>query len=338
MSYSVKEFGKLSSGETIFAYTLSNSSGVSATILNFGGILQSLYVPDKNGKAEDIVCGFDTVEDYLADRQYFGALIGRYANRIKNASFTIDGKVYQLTKNEGNNQLHGGITSYDRRIWNVNVIENGEEVTAELSIFSPDGDEGFPGNLELCVKYVLCPNGDLKLIYDANSDKDTVVNFTNHSYFNIGGYASGDINRFSIRIDADRYNEVDEELIPTALCSVEGTRYDLRKEQPFIETYDHNFALAGYDGTLRFAAETKDPESGRSLEVWTTLPGVQIYSAVNMCGDVKFKGGVEQKRHCACCFETQFFPDSPNHPEYPSCLLRAGEKHHSETEFRFNIK
>lgn len=340
MCYTVKEFGELKDGQKIYAYTLCNKNGISATILNFGGILQSLLVPDKIGKLDDIVCGFDTVEDYLKDGQYFGSIVGRYANRIANGNFVLDGVNYHLNCNEqGIKHIHGGTVGYNRRVWDVNVYENNNTVTAELSLISPDGEENYPGTLNIKVRYVLSDDNSLKLIYDADTDKTTVINLTNHSYFNLAGYRSKSLLTQTIKVNADTYTEVDEKLIPTGrLLSVDGTKFDLRKEKPFVDDFDHNFVINGNTGDKKFAASMKDTVSGRKMDVYTDLPGIQIYSAINMCEDTKFKSGVEQEKHGACCFETQYFPDSPNHKNFPSCVLTPDSHYHSETEFRFSIE
>jgi len=342
-------FGKTPDGTAVDIYTL-KSSAIEAHIMTYGGIIQSLKVPDKNGKVDDVVLGFDTLDGYTGGAKpnpaYFGALIGRYANRIGGAKFTLDGQTYHTPVNDGPNTLHGGIQGFDKKVWKAKVIPHG----IELTLVSPDGDQGFPGKLTAVVRYTLVGK-ELKIDYSAATDKDTVVNLTNHSYFNLAGQGNGDILQNLVKINASHYTPVDDNLIPTGeLAKVEGTPFDFRKATAVGARindnndqlkkghgYDHNWVLDN-GGKFAEAAEVYEPTSGRVLTVSTDQPGVQFYTGNFLDGTLTGKGGKVYPHRGALCLETQHFPDSPNHPKFPSAELKPGQKYHEVTIFRFSTR
>jgi aldose 1-epimerase len=340
------EFGKMPDGTVIEALTIYNTQGASAKLITYGATVTELHVPDKNGKMGDIVLGFDNLQGYLGEHPHFGGTIGRYGNRIAKGKFTLDGKEYQLAINNPPNSLHGGPTGFDRRVWKGEPLEVTDGAAVRFTYFSKDGEENFPGNLHVSVTYTLTNTNEFKLEYSAETDKDTVVNLTNHSYFNLAG--SGDILKEVLYLNADKYTPVDLTLIPTGeIASVENTPLDFRKpteigahiaEIKDIGGYDHNFVVNGKAGTLRIAARVTDPVSGRQMEVWTTEPGVQFYSAIGLNGSIVGKGGIAYPKYGALCLETQHFPDSPNRPNFPSTELKPGTKFHSETIYKFSAK
>jgi aldose 1-epimerase len=342
-------FGKLPDGTPVEIFTLSDGA-FEARITNYGGVVVSLKAPDRNGKSADVVLGFDDVDGYYGNfngpsNAFFGALIGRYANRIAHGSFTLDGKKYSLPVNNGANTLHGGPHGFNNVVWNAKTISNG----VELRYSSKDGEAGFPGNLTAIVRYTLV-KGDLRIEYTATTDKDTVVNLTNHSYFNLTG--SGDVLGHQLTLHASRFTPVDSGLIPTGeLKSVEGTPFDFRQAHTVGERinanddqlhlghgYDHNWVIDAGGGKLVEAAELYDPVSGRVLKVLTDQPGIQFYSGNFLDGSVKGKGGKPYEQHAALCLETQHFPDSPNHPDFPSAELKPGEHYHTVTVFSFSTR
>lgn len=328
-----KLFGNMPDGREVYAYTICRGEAA-VTVLNLGGIIQSLCIPDRNGCAADIVCGFDTVEGYLTGGGYHGSLIGRYANRINGGSFTLNGEKYTLANNEeGINHLHGGNVGFNLKLWDVK--EEGD--TLVLSCVSEDGEEGYPGRLCVSVTYTF--TGDtLRLRYQAVSDKDTVCNLTNHSYFNLAGYASCDISDHVIRLDAEEYTASDDNFQTLGNEKVAGTKFDLRKPVKMTAFIDNNYMLCGGNSPMmKLAAEVSEPTSGRCMTVVTEMPCVQLYTANMMDSPVPFKGGVKQVPHTAFCLETQFPPDSPNRPEFPSPVLKAGEKYDRTTVFSFRI-
>lgn len=342
------EFGKMADGAAIRIYTLTNAHALQARIINLGGALVSLSVPGRDGKMADVVLGFDSLPEYVANpTQYFGAIIGRYGNRIGNARFTLDGVAYQLPKNDSANTLHGGPAGFFKRVWTPRPLADGG---LELSYLSKDGEEGFPGNLHVTVTYHLTDANELKIDYAATTDKDTVVNLTNHSYFNLKGAGSGDILGNILTINADRFTPVDKGLIPTGeLRSVAGTPFDFRKPTPvgerigqkdeqliFGNGYDHNFVLNKSGNALTLAARVEEPSSGRVMEVYTTEPGIQFYTGNFLNGTVKGKGGKVYTRRSALCLETQHFPDSPNKPKFPSTVLKPGQQYRSTTIYKFS--
>jgi aldose 1-epimerase len=339
-------FGQTTDGTAIESYTIYNSQGASAKLITYGATVAELHVPDKNGKMGDVVLGFDHLEGYLGQHPHFGGAIGRYGNRIAKGKFTLDGKEYQLAINNPPNSLHGGPTGFDRRVWKAQPVEVKEGAAVRFSYLSKDGEENFPGNLTVSVTYTLTNTNEFKLEYSAETDKDTIVNLTNHSYFNLAG--SGDVLKHVLYLNADKYTPVDSSLIPKGeIASVENTPLDFRKptaigahigEIKDIGGYDHNYVLNGAAGKLRIAARVTEPTSGRQMEVWTTEPGVQFYSAIGLNGSITGKGGIAYPKYGALCLETQHYPDSPNHPNFPSTVLKPGTKFHSETIYKFSAK
>jgi aldose 1-epimerase len=339
-------FGKTPSGESVQLYTLGNSTGLEVAIINYGGIVVSLKAPDRTGKISDVVLGFDTLDGYLKTHPYFGALVGRYGNRIAKGSFSLNGVAYKLARNNGENHLHGGIKGFDKVVWKAKPSSGGVPAL-ELNYTSKDGEEGYPGNLSATVIYSL-DNNQLKIEYSATTDKETVVNLTNHSYFNLAGQGEGDILGHQVMIQADRFTPVDAGLIPTGeLRAVEGTPFDFRKsttigaridagdEQIKLgKGYDHNFVLNARGVGLTLAARVTEPKSGRVLEVLTTEPGVQFYTGNFLDGTVQGKSGKVYQQRYGFCLETQHFPDSPNKPQFPSVVLKPGERYQTTTVYR----
>jgi aldose 1-epimerase len=308
-----------------------------ARFSNFGAILLSLEVPDANGHVADVVLGHDKIEDYLTHPSYFGAIIGRYANRIAGAQIEIDGKRYKLVANERPNCLHGGKVGFDKVRWNV---ESQSDASLTLTHRSADGDQGFPGNLDVRVRYNLTDQNELIVDYDALTDAITVVNLTQHSYFNLAGHDSGSALDHEIMIAADWYTPVDESLIPTGdVARVDGTRFDLRSVNRISSSgeYDHNFVLNTGGDPLKVAALLRDPRSGRTMLVRTTEPGLQLYTGNHLDGSITGKNGASYPRHAGICLETQHFPDSPHHPDFPSTELRPGEQFTSRTLYGFSV-
>jgi aldose 1-epimerase len=340
-------FGKLADGTEIEQYTLRNAKGSIAKIITYGATLTELWLPDKSGKNADVVLGFDKIEGYAGDQPYFGAIVGRYANRIAKGKFTLDGKEYSLFINNGPNSLHGGKIGFNRKVWKAEPVKVARGAAVKFTYVSADGEEGYPGTLTVHVTYELTDDNAVKVSYHASTDKPTVVNLTNHSYFNLSGAGSGDVLKNVVQLNADRYTPVDDTLIPTGeLKSVEGTPFDFRKATPIgdrsgkipgIAGYDHNFVLNGKTGTLRQIGDLSDPASGRSMEIWTTEPGVQLYIGIGLDGSIKGVGGAYEK-FGAVCLETQHFPDSPNHPNFPSTVVRPGKDYRSETIYKFSAK
>jgi aldose 1-epimerase len=349
-------FGKTEDGQQVDLYTLTNKHGMEVTISTYGATLQSLKVPDNKGKLDDIVLGYPTLDGYITDKAYFGATVGRYGNRIANGKFQLNGATYTLPKNDnGQNTLHGGIKGFNKKVWTAKEISTPAAEALELTYLSKDGEEGFPGNLSVKVTYTVpATRNEIKIDYQATTDKDTVVNLTNHSYFNLAGQGSGDILQHQLTIHAGRFTPVDKWLIPTGeLKEVKGTPFDFnqptaigaRIEQDDEQLklgkgYDHNWVLdkTGTPESLFFAAEAYDPQSGRVLDVLTAEPGVQFYTGNFLDGTVTGKEGKVYKRRYAFCLETQHFPDSPNHPDFPSTELKPGKQYRTMTVFRFSVK
>jgi len=348
MAIDKKSFGKTQDGREIFLYTLQNKNGMEVTISNFGGDVISIKVPDREGKVADVALAFDTVADYEKQGPYFGAIVGRYANRIAGGKFTLDGKEYQVPRNDGPNALHGGIKGFDKKVWDAKESSDAAGQHLHLHYVSKDGEEGFPGNLATDVTYTLGDNNELKISYSATTDKDTVLNISNHTYFNLKGQGQGDILQHQIMINADRFTPVDAHLIPTGeLKPVAGGPFDLRtpvaigahigdsdEQLKLARGYDHNWVLNG-GGEFGLAAKVIEPTTGRVLEVLTDQPGVQFYTGNFLDGTAKGKGSVYNYRN-GFCLETQHFPDSPNHPKFPTTELKAGQKFQSTTIFRFS--
>lgn len=343
-------FGKMPDGTAVEIYTLTDGP-YEARIMTYGGIVVSLKAPDKGGKSADVVLGFDHLEGYVANNNdpkagsFFGAIIGRYANRIAHGSFTLHGKKYSLPRNNGENTLHGGPHGFNNVVWKAKDVPDG----VEFSYLSKDGDAGFPGNLSATVRYTLI-KGDLKIEYWATTDKDTVVNLTNHSYFNLAG--QGDVLGAELTLHAARFTPVDAGLIPTGeLRTVDSTAFDFRKptaigariqaddEQLRLgHGYDHNWVLDKKDTQVEEAAEVYDPGSGRVLEVLTDQPGIQFYSGNFLDGSINGKGGKAYQRHAGLCLETQHFPDSPNHRDFPTAELKPGQRYHTITIYRLSAR
>jgi len=339
-------------GKQVFLYTLRNASGTQVTITNYGGTITTIKTADRNKQFADIVLGFDSLDGYTSKTStgYFGAIIGRYANRLAHGMFTLDGKQYQIPKNEGANTLHGGNRGFDKRVWDSRPTGS-ETPTLQLHYLSPDGEEGFPGNLNVTVEYSLDNKNNLRVDYTATTDKDTVLNLTNHSYFNLAGAGSGTILNHKLTLAADRFTPIDSTLIPTgAIDSVAGTPLDFRQATPIgarigdsyeqltlAKGYDHNFVINKNGQSLALAAKVEEPNSGRVLEVLTTQPGVQFYSGNFLNGKTQGIGGPFNYRS-ALALETQHFPDSPNHPNFPSTVLHPGQTFHETTVYRFSVE
>lgn len=343
-------FGRTTDGQEVELYTLSNANGVETEIATYGGIVVSIKVPDRDGKFGDVALGFDNLDGYLKGHPFFGALVGRYGNRIGKAKFTLNGKEYKLAVNNGENTLHGGAKGFDKVVWNAKPVTVKEGVALELTYLSKDGEEGYPGNLSVKVLYTLTNNNELKIDYSATTDQDTVVNLTNHTYFNLAGQGNGDILGHQIQINADRFTPVDTGLIPTGeLRSVKSTPFDFtqltaigarvnqNEEQLKLgKGYDHNFVINGKAGTLRLAAKVVEPTTGRVMEVLTTEPGVQFYIGNFLDGSLKGKEGKVYNARYGFCLETQHFPDSPNKPDFPTTVLKKGGRYQTTTVYKFS--
>ncbi|HEY9509373.1 MAG TPA: aldose epimerase family protein [Verrucomicrobiae bacterium] len=349
---SKQPFGSVD-GQPVEIYTLKNSKGAEAKIMTYGGIVQSLKMPDREGNFSDVVLGFDNVQDYVKGSPYFGALIGRYGNRIGDAKFTLEGKTYTLAPNNNGNTLHGGLKGFDKVIWTVekaDVTSNGPEL--KLNYLSKDGEEGFPGNLNVTATYTLTDDNELRLEYTATTDKPTVVNLTQHSYFNLRGQGNGDILGHIVYIDADKTTPTDSELIPTGeLASVDGTPFDFRKPTAigarindpntvlqYGPGYDHNWVINKPLGKLGLAARVFEPTTGRVLEVLSTEPGLQFYAGNFLDGTLTGKDGKVYQRRTAFAMEPQHFPDSPNKPQFPTTELKPGQTYHNVIIYKFSVR
>ena len=347
-----QSFGKNDAGENIDLYTLRNTHGVEATITNYGGIVVSLKVPDRNGKFDDVVLGFKDLDNYLKPGPYFGALIGRYGNRIAKGRFTLNGVEYKLAVNNGENHLHGGVKGFDKVIWTGKEMKTKAGPALALTYLSKDGEEGYPGNLSVRVVYTLTNNNELKIEYSATTDKDTVTNLTHHSYFNLAGEGNGDILNTRVTINANRFVPTDAGSIPLGeLRKVSGTPFDFLtphtigerinqddEQLKFGSGYDHTWVINGRMGVMRFAALAYEPASGRVMQVWTTEPGVQFYTGNFLDGTLTGKSGKLYPRRSGFCFETQHYPDSPNQPSFPTTTLKKGATYKSTTIYRFSSK
>ncbi|MDD2362927.1 MAG: galactose mutarotase [Oscillospiraceae bacterium] len=347
MSISQTRFGKTSDGQAVDLFTLSNSSGMQVGILNYGGIVQFLKMSDKSGHALDLVLGFDSINEYEQYNEYFGALVGRCANRIAKGSFSLDGKKLNLNCNSKGHHLHGGNIGYSHKIWTADV----EDDRLILSLKSPSGDENYPGNLFVRVTHSLSDDGTFMWDYFAQTDAKTICNLTNHSYFNLSGHNSGSVHNQVLQIEADFFTEADPELIPTGnIIDVDGTPMDFRIPHKIGQRinddyimlrhaggYDHNYAVRGTVGTLRDAASCYDEQSGISFKLRTTLPGVQLYTG-NFLRDVPGKGGAVYQRNDGFCLETQYFPDAVNHPSFEQPIIQPGEDYHHITTIKFETQ
>lgn len=336
-------FGSLPGGEQVYSYLISNRDGATARIITYGGIVSELRVKDASGKFDNVVLGFDSLAPYLADSPYFGSLIGRVANRIAGGKFSLNGVEYSLSKNNGPNTLHGGKIGFDKKNWKAEPLEESNSAGVILTLSSADMDENFPGNLQVKVTYRLTDDNELRIDYEAKTDKATPVNLTNHSYFNLAGEGNRDILDHLLNLHASAYTPVDETLIPTGkIENCEGGPFDFSKSKKIGADinkvpggYDHNFVLDGKTGELKIAAELKDPGSGRSMTMYTTEPGVQFYSGNFLDGSIKSRGKAYNK-YFGLCLEAQHFPDSVNKPNFPSIILNPGQTYRQTTVYKFN--
>ena len=349
MGVGKRVFGTLGNGRPVHIYTLANSNGVEARITNYGGALASLEVPDRHGRMGNVVLGYDTLEEYIGDGNYFGCIVGRYANRIAGGRFSLNGVEYRLARNDGVNHLHGGVRGFNKVLWEAQEAEREDGVGLSLAYLSRHGEEGYPGCLSVRVLYLLIEEDELRVEYSARAHGDTVVNLTHHSYFNLAG--AGDVLGHVLTIYADRFTPVDETLIPTGeLRPVKDTPMDFTEAKAIgadIDAdyeqlrlgkgYDHNWVLNEGGGPLAPAARVYEPATGRAMEVYTTEPGVQLYTG-NYLDSVAGKGGRKYGRRGGLCLEAQHFPDSPNRPEFPSTILRAGETYTQTTVYRFLVR
>lgn len=344
-------YGMTPDGEAVDVYTLTNPQGMEVRAITYGGIITSLRVPDRNGKLEDVALGFDNLEGYLKNPPFFGAIIGRYGNRIAKGQFTLDGKTYGLAINNPPNHLHGGVKGFDKVVWKAESFKEDDAVGIVFTHTSPDGDEGYPGTLSLRVTYTLTAGNELEVDYEATTDKATPINLTQHTYFNLAGEGSGDVLEHQLTIHASRYTPVDSTLIPTGeLAPIEGTPLDFRtptavgarindnhQQIRYGNGYDHNFVIDRSGEGLVSAARVVEPTSGRVLEVSTTEPGMQFYTG-NFLNGLMGKSGHIYAQRTGFCLETQHFPDSPNKPEFPNTILRPGETYRSKTVFAFSVE
>jgi aldose 1-epimerase len=336
-------------GKPVELYTLTNASGMKAKVMTYGATLTELWVPDRNGRLGDVVLGFDSLPGYLGKEPYFGATVGRVGNRIARGRFTLDGKSYRLATNDGPNHLHGGLRGFDKVVWAARIESSADGPAVAFSYSSPDGEEGYPGNCRVTVVYTLADSGALRLAYTVTTDRNTPVNVTNHSYFNLGGAENGGILDEVLTLHADRYTPVDATLIPTGeIAPVAGTPMDFRTAATIGSRikevggnpvgYDHNFVVNGGGGKLAPVATVYDPRSGREMDVLSTEPGVQFYTGNFLDGTITGKGGVVYRQYAALALETQHFPDSVNQPHFPSYVLKAGDTYRSTTLYRFQVK
>lgn len=340
-------FGRAPDGTPVDLYTLRNARGVTVKVMTYGCLITEIHTPDRNGRLGDIVLGFDNLDSYLKGHPYFGCVVGRYANRIANARFTLDGRTYTLAANDGPHALHGGRKGFDKVVWAAEPLTVPGGVAVRFSYTSPDGEEGYPGNLKVRVTYTLTDDNELRMDYEAVTDKPTVVNLTNHTYWNLAG--GGDIYGHELTLHADHFTPVDATLIPTGeIAPVAGTPMDFTRSKPIgrdlkqltnkPQGYDHNFVLRGGGGKLAPCATVYEPRTGRLLEVWTDQPGVQFYSGNFLDGTLTGKGGQVYRQHHGFCLETQHFPDSPNQPQFPSVVLRPGQVYRTTTVHKFGTR
>lgn len=345
MDIKKEAFGISPAGQEVYLYTLANQNGVRVKITNFGAIVTSFVTPDKNDELGDVVAGFNNLSGYIPNDPHFGGIVGRFANRIANGRFSLDGQDYTLETNDAPHHLHGGDKGFDRVVWQAEELP--EQNALKLTYHSPDGEEGYPGNLTATVVYTLTADNALQIDYSATTDKATPVNLTNHSYFNLSAGQAQDVSGHIIQINAEKYTPVDETFIPTGeLAPVKGTPMDLRKPQAIGERmhqilgggYDHNYVLNSAGEKMAKAAEVYEPISGRLLEVYTTQPGIQFYTGNFLDGSLTGKEGNRYTKHYAFCLETQHFPDSPNQPDFPSTILRPGETYQQRTIYRISLR
>lgn len=345
-------FGKLPDGRQVEQFTLVNSQGAKAMVITYGAIVNRLYMPDRNGNFADIVLGFDKIDNYLKEPPYFGAIVGRYGNRIGKGQFTLDGKTYQLATNNGPNHLHGGVAGFDKVLWSAETVKSDSAVGVKLFYLSRDGEEGYPGNLKLEVTYWLTNLNQLRIDYLATTDQATIVNPTHHGYFNLAGHGEGDILGHELMIAADYFTPVDETLIPSGeLRPVQGTPFDFTtptaigarigeadQQLQYGQGYDHNWVLTKETGKLGLAASVYEASSGRYMEVYTTEPGMQFYCGNFLDGTFTGKEGKRYNHRYGLCLEAQHYPDSPNKPDFPSVVLRPGETYTQTTMYQFSVR
>jgi aldose 1-epimerase len=342
-------YGQLSDGTDIHQFTLTNANGVVCKVITYGGIITELHVPDKDGKMADVVLGCPDLKTYEEGHPFFGAITGRVANRIANARFTLDGTEYKLAANNGPHSLHGGKKGFDKQVWEAKPVDAKSGVALRLTRTSPDGEEGYPGNLKVAITYTLTNKDELRIDYEATTDKATPVNLTNHTYFNLAGHASGTIDEQEMMIAADRYTPGDETLVPSGKIEpVKGTPFDFTKStvigSRFKELkdkptgYDLNYVLNAQGKLTRLAARGHDPKSGRVLEMYTTEPGVQFYTSNFLDGKQKGKGGATYAQHAAFCLEAQHYPDSVHHDNFPSIILKPGDTYRQTTVYKFSVE
>ena len=349
MTVTKEAYGKTKDGQSVDLYTCTNKNGLVLKMTNYGATVVSMETPDKAGKKVNITLGFPSLEGYLQRHPYFGSTVGRYGNRIAKGKFKLDGKEYTLATNNGPNHLHGGIKGFDAVVWKAEEVKTADAVGVKFHYTSADGEEGYPGKLDTTVTYSLTNKNELRIDYEATTDKPTVINLTNHCYWNLGGAGSGDILKHELTLAADKYLPIDATSIPTGeLAAVKGTAFDfttphaigdrigeIKKPPHETKGYDHCYVLRGQQGKLELAARVKDPKGGRVMEIFTTEPGVQLYCGNFLDGSA---GGGGYKQHEAFCLETQHYPDSPNKPEFPSTVLRPGETYRSTTVHRFSVE
>lgn len=347
MAFEKKEFGKTKDGRTAYLYTVENKNGMKAVFTDYGAILVSLYVPDRDGSVDDVVLGFDNIEDYFVNGPNFGATIGRHANRIGGAKFTLNGKEYTLDKNDGNNNLHGGYDGYHKRLWDAATDDDNNAIT--FTYESADLDQGFPGNLKVAVTYTLTNDNEIAIEYNGEADEDTVVNLTNHSYFNLLGEGKGTILEHKVWIDSDEFTFADKESIPNGeIRSVKGTPMDFNELKTVARDinvdydqlnwgtgFDHNWILKTKRGEVSLVAKLVEDTTGRIMEVYTDLPGMQLYTGNFLDGTLTGKSGEKYVQRSGLCFETQYYPNAINVPSFPQPVLKAGEKYHTVTIYKF---
>lgn len=346
-----RAYGSTTDGKAVDEYTLTNANGVEVKVITYGGIIASVKVPDRDGNPGDVVLGYSNLPDYETRNFYFGTAVGRYGNRIGSAGFNLDGQSYSLAANNGPNSLHGGLKGFDKQVWQARALE-GDDPALELTYLSPDGEEGFPGNLSVTMTYTLTADNGLRIDYQAITDKTTIVNLTNHSYFNLAGNGAGAIYDHILQLNADRFTPVDVNMIPTGeLAPVAGTPFDFRTPKRVGDEirsghqqmalglgYDHNWVLNRQsDSGLELAARAYDPVTGRSLEVWTTEPGIQFYTGNFLNATMVGSSGGMYRQGDGFCLETQHYPDSPNRPEFPSTELKPGDTYQSSTVYKFGL-
>lgn len=345
-----KHFGSMSDGEDVFEYILSNSNKMEVSVITYGGIIKTVLVPDKDGQLNDVVLGYDNLNGYIDNNPYFGAIIGRYGNRIAKGQFSIDDEEYQLATNNLGNHLHGGLIGFDKVLWKAEPIQSTSEAALKMTYRSQDMEEGYPGNLEVTVIYRLTNENELTIAYRATTDKKTIVNLTSHSYFNLAGNAS-DVLSHQLQINATKYLPVDTTLIPLNPARVAGTPFDFRalksigadidKDDTQLKNgagFDHCWILDESQASMNLAAVLYEPNSGRVMEVYTDEPGIQFYSGNFLDGSIKGKRGKIYGHRSGLCLETQHFPDSPNRPDFPSTVLDAGEVYETKTSYKFSVK